>query len=306
MISFRYHIVSIVAVFLALAVGLLAGSAFVEPELVDQLRTQTDRLRNELAQRETELAQVRADVAALEAFAEAARDVLARDRLGGVSVVVVTLEGMDERLLGQTQTAVSEAGAELVATISARPTLVSGDPTEQGELATILGRPTADPVDLPGLAAASLAERLAPADRSGLAPEEDVLNALLSAGFLVPVGAGVTGTTLERIGTLGQAVVVLGGGPDEASALLPEAFALPLVRSLAARGVPVAAGEPLVTDVPFVALVREAGVTEVVTVDDLDRAMGGAALVLGLEQLLSTGRGGAYGVKDGANPLPEP
>jgi hypothetical protein len=41
-----------------------------------------------------------------------------------------------------------------------------------------------------------------------------------------------------------------------------------------------------------------------VTVDDLDQTMGGAALVLGLEELLATGNGGAYGVKDGAEPLP--
>jgi hypothetical protein len=32
--------------------------------------------------------------------------------------------------------------------------------------------------------------------------------------------------------------------------------------------------------------------------------MGGAALVLGLENLLASGTGGAYGVKDGAEPLP--
>jgi hypothetical protein len=32
--------------------------------------------------------------------------------------------------------------------------------------------------------------------------------------------------------------------------------------------------------------------------------MGGAALVLGLEDLLTSGNGGAYGVKDGAEPLP--
>lgn len=306
MISFRYHIVSIVAVFLALAVGLLAGSAFVEPELVDQLRTQTDRLRNELAQREVELTQMRADVAALEAFAEAARGVLARDRLTGVSVVVVTLEGMDERLLGQTQAAVSEAGGDLVATIVVRPTLVSDDPATQAELAGILGRPDEDPADLSGLAALALAERLAPDDRTGMEPQDDILNALLSAGFLAPVGAGVTASTLERIGTFGQAVVVLGGGPGEEAPIRPEAFAVPLVRSLASLRVPVAAGEPLVTDVPFVELVRQAGDVEVVTVDDLDRAMGAAALVLGLEQLLSTGRGGAYGVKEGAEPLPPP
>jgi hypothetical protein len=57
---------------------------------------------------------------------------------------------------------------------------------------------------------------------------------------------------------------------------------------------------------PYVALVRAAGLDGVVTVDDLDRAAGGSALVLGLDRLLSTGQGGDYGVKDGAEPLPPP
>jgi hypothetical protein len=68
----------------------------------------------------------------------------------------------------------------------------------------------------------------------------------------------------------------------------------------------VAAGESTTTAIPFVELVRDAGADGLVTVDDLDLNMGGAALVLGLDELLTTGRGGAYGVKDGAEPLPPP
>jgi hypothetical protein len=37
-----------------------------------------------------------------------------------------------------------------------------------------------------------------------------------------------------------------------------------------------------------------------VTVDDLDFSVGGAALVLGLERLLLLGQGGNYGIKAGA------
>ena len=51
MISFRYHIVTIIAVFLALAIGLLGGAAFVQPALQEQLQEQTDRLRNDLDDR---------------------------------------------------------------------------------------------------------------------------------------------------------------------------------------------------------------------------------------------------------------
>ena len=98
--------------------------------------------------------------------------------------------------------------------------------------------------------------------------------------------------------------MVLSGGRGEEPTLPPEAFAVPLVERLAELGVPVAAGESLLTDVPFVALVRADGTDGIVTVDDLDQVMGGAALVLGLDRPAHLGEGGDYGVKDGAEPLP--
>lgn len=306
MISLRYHIVTIVAVFLALAVGLLAGSAFVEPGLVEQLRGQTDDLRAQIGDLRGQLDRTRAEVSGLEAFAEGTLPYLTRDQLLGTEVVIVTIEGMDDALLTQTQAALSEAGAAVIAAMSVRPSLVSDDPDTQVELAGILGQTDAAPTDLPALAAGALAERLAPGDRRGVDPEDDLLNALLSAGFLAPVGAGVSGTTLAQIGQIDQVVVVLAGGPGEEPPIHPEVFSVPLVRSLDALGVPVAAGEPLVSDVSFVSALRAAGDEATVTVDDLDRTIGGAALVLGLEQLLDSGRGGAYGVKDGADPLPPP
>jgi hypothetical protein len=129
----------------------------------------------------------------------------------------------------------------------------------------------------------------------------EVLDDLLSAGFLAPIGSGPSQATLEEIGAPGQVVVVLSGGRGDEPTLPPEAFAVPLVERLAGLGVPVAAGESLLTDYPYVSLVRA---EDTVTVDDLDRSMGGAALVLGLEDLITSGTGGAYGVKDGAEPLP--
>jgi hypothetical protein len=129
------------------------------------------------------------------------------------------------------------------------------------------------------------------------------LTRLLSGGFLAPVGAPPGAATLEEIGAPGQVVLVLSGGEAEDPALPPEAFAVPLVEALAELGSPVAAGESLLATVPFVPLVSGEGV---VTVDDLDQAMGGAALVLGLDRLLATGEGGDFGAKDGAEPLPPP
>ena len=42
MISFRYHLVSIVAVFLALALGVVMGTTVVKQGVIDELRSRTD------------------------------------------------------------------------------------------------------------------------------------------------------------------------------------------------------------------------------------------------------------------------
>ena len=301
MISLRYHIVAIVAVFLALAVGVLVGGAFVQPALEERLRSQTD----EVSQRNDDLRQqideVRARVAATDAFVQAALPYLTEDRLLGRSVVVVTQEGVEDAVLGEAQRSLQEAGATVVAVISAREEIASEDPETQARLAELLGI-VGSPTDaLPALTASALAGRLANGG-DGAQPQDDLLAQLLSAGFLAPVGSGLSESTLAEIGADGQVVVVLGGGPDEAPVLPPEAFAAPLVDELAALDTPVAAGESTTTLSGFVEAVR--GAEGIVTVDDLDLSMGGAALVLGLDELLSTGQGGAYGIKDGAEPLP--
>ena len=61
MINLRYHIVSIVAVFLALGIGLALGSPFVDSILVNELKDQVDEFEIEqqdaLELRDTAIAQ---------------------------------------------------------------------------------------------------------------------------------------------------------------------------------------------------------------------------------------------------------
>ena len=300
MISFRAHVVTIVAVFLALAVGLLCGAAFVQPALQQELEKRTNELRDQNGELRSQIDEVRLEIGRLQGFADAALPHLTAGRLQGAKVVIVTQPGVQDEVLAEALAALSTGGAEVLTTISASDQLASTDPATQIQLAAVLGQPSVPPEELPALAAQALAERLS----SGSAqPGDDVLNDLLSAGFLAPVGAGPSEATLQEIGASGQVVLVLSGG-GEPSPLMPETFAVPLVRSLATLGVPVAAGESLLSDLPYVTLVRAGEDATTLTVDDLDQTMGGAALVLGLADLLATGRGGAYGVKDGSAPLP--
>ena len=301
MISFRYHIVTIAAVFLALAIGLLGGGAFLQPALQKELENRTEDLRRDLDARLEQIDDLRLEVAGLGAFSEAALPYLAEGRLLEVPVVVVTQVGVADEVRTEAIDALSAAGARVLTTVSASALLLSEEPAVREQLAEIVGEPAAAAEDLPGLAAAELAARLVA--QTPPSPEDDVLTRLLSGGFLAPVGAPPGAATLEEIGAPGQVVLVLSGGEAEDPALPPEAFAVPLVEALAELGSPVAAGESLLATVPFVPLVSGEGV---VTVDDLDQAMGGAALVLGLDRLLATGEGGDFGAKDGAEPLPPP
>lgn len=301
MISFRYHVVTIAAVFLALAIGLLGGGAFLQPVLQKELENRTQDLRSDLDARLEQIDELRLQVSGLAAFSEAALPYLAEGRLVGVPVVIVTQVGVADEVRAQALDALDLAGAEVLTTVSATALLVSEDPAVQQQLAEILDDPAAAPDHLPSLTAAALAARLvAPTPPP---PEDDVLTELLSGGFLAPVGPPPSSVTLDGLGAPGQVVLVLSGGQEEMP-LPPEAFAVPLAEGLAGQGSPVSAGEALQVAVPFVSLVRSAGLEGVVTVDDLDQAMGGAALVLGLDRLLLSGEGGDFGVKDGAEALP--
>lgn len=302
MISLRQHVVTIAAIFLALAVGVLGGGALLQPALQNELEQQTKELSDANAELREQIDEVRAEVGAFRRFADAAMPLLTADRLVGRTAVIVVLDGVEDAVLGQAQSALAEAGTEVVAVLSTLPTLASEEPDVRVRLAEIVGQPEASGEDLVVEVAAALARRLA-SGSDGTAPEPDVLNQLLSAGFL---DTNTSEDALDRIGLPSQLVVVIAGGPTEEPLLPLEDFAVPLVATLEDLGVPVAAGESATTAVPFVAGVNDASDGGVVTVDDLDLSMGGAALVLGLDRLLTSGDGGAYGFKDGADLLPPP
>jgi uncharacterized coiled-coil protein SlyX len=303
-ISFRQHVVTIVAIFLALALGMLAGSAFIQPRLVDQLRTQVQDQRRTMDDLRAQVGELRDRLAAERAFNDAALGHLTQGRLLGQRIVVVAQEGLDDGALDEARRALEEAGATPVVLV-ARATLAPAGADAQAALAELLGRPDADPAELPALAARALAERLA-TDVRRAPPQADLLRILLDDGYLAPADAGLSEEVLAAVGGARQPVLVLAGGADADPAMPPEAFAVPLVERLAALGLPVAAGEPVATAVPFVDLLRRGGPDGVVTVDDVDESRGGAALVLGLQRLILTGEGGDYGVKDGSEPLPPP
>jgi len=284
LISWRYHVVSIVAVMLALALGVLAGTTFVGDPLVKILQRRTtsaeDRASAYLAERDR-----------LSGYANETVPYLETGRLTGIHAVLIVQEPIDNGLLNQTLGALQTSGADVVAQITVTPAIV--DAAKQSDLAAIVGPAGTDPNGLPGALAAELADRLAfgPSPRG-----PDLLDRL--KGFLdVVVAPGGDVSSIRGANTM---AIVLAGGTGE-PAIASARFLEPLVRDLATTSaIPTAAGESIDSTYGFVPQVRGDGAIpdgSVVTVDDLDQSYGGVALVLGLARLVASPNGGGdYGV----------
>ncbi|MFM8998955.1 MAG: copper transporter [Actinomycetota bacterium] len=292
MLSPRYHLVSIVAIFLALGLGLLAGSSFGQPTLVGQLqeRTEAQLRRIEELRDEVDVERARAD--ALAAYANASAPILLAGRLAGSRVVVVTQEGVPSELETSVLEALDVAGARVLVTLAAQPSLTGADPTDAVALGALLGPSGADgATPWPTRAGALLAQRfaapLAPIDAAG-----DLLVGLLDGGFLAARDGSLDDETRSEIHAAGFLVVVLGGTDADAPPLATRPFVEALVAGLADAGVPVgaaetsAAGDPWVGDVPT---------DTAITVVGAEAPPGAVALVLGLLDAAAPGEGGAYG-----------
>lgn len=282
MLDFRWYLATLTAILVALAAGILVGSAALgqdtwamqESRLVADIEGRLRDLRDEEAQRQRDLAALQQQLAAARSFEDAATAWLVHDRLGGVRLSVVAAEAGD--VLAGVEEALRAAGAELAWTVDV-PARWTADPKLDG----VLGRNAT-----PEAVAARLGEALAAGDRL-------TLKALADAGAIRVEPASPTSTPDAQEGAAdpSRAVVVLvgrGKSPD----IRP---LVAMVRAAAREGARVVVATP--SDSAFdIAAVTGPGVA---VVDDLDRPAGLAALVFG-----AAGFDGHFGFKPGGVPLP--
>jgi Copper transport outer membrane protein, MctB len=313
LISFRYHLVTIVAVFLALGLGVLAGTTVLDQGLVSNLKERTRAAEHETARVSRELSAIRDQAGQLRDLLQQATPLLIEGRLTGNGVVVVTYDGSDQAARNEAVNALQQSGADVVAILAVTGKMAAVDPSSRSELASLLGLPSADaeaptpkanssPRALVRQAAQSLADRLAVGARpGGLPPTKggvDLLSGLLDKGFLK---SSVAPGEIPEVGGPDQVVLVVTGG-DRPPPVPVSGFMVPLVEELDAHpAVWVAVGQSFGrSPEPLVPLVRRdsslAG-DRMVTIDDLDpEHFGGVQLVLALETLVEQARGGDYGI----------
>lgn len=279
MISWRYHVVSIVAVILAFGLGILAGTSVVGDRFARDLQLNYDEA---IGERDAAL-----DMVALQQrFADALGPTLRDGVLTGEEAVVVTVAGVD----GPAQIAVDEltaAGADVLATltIDRRLTDVPDDDTVS-VIEEILGVTGTDPDSLEARIADALAVRLA----VGPDGDTDLLGALLAAG-LITADRDLDEDALLGIGGAGQLVVVAAGGRSLPDRVSPQTLLVPFFQRLVQLGTPTSGVGPTDDSFGLVSAIREApGIADCasVTVDDLDlEVIGGITMVMGIEQFLA-------------------
>ncbi|WP_053615976.1 copper transporter [Nocardiopsis sp. NRRL B-16309] len=118
MIDFRYHLVSIIAVFLALTVGLALGTTMLQDPLLNTLQSETADLRGQSEELRLERDAAERVNDGADDLSEAAAEDLLEDRLRGLGVAVVVAPGADADMAAALSTRVEDAGGEVVGRIS--------------------------------------------------------------------------------------------------------------------------------------------------------------------------------------------
>ncbi|MDQ1467003.1 MAG: hypothetical protein QOH10_1418 [Actinomycetota bacterium] len=318
MINFRFHLVSLVAVFLALTVGIVVGATIVNQAIVTGLNDRIDRVEKNADAQRSENNALSTSARQMESYLETAAPYVVEGRLTAVPVVVVAEHGVDRGMVRNVVTLLQDAGAQAPAIVWLQSKWRLDQPAARAQLAEIIGEAPSN-AGLRADALDALAHRLGTAVSLSRAspsttttttattgPPADLLGALSAAGFVSIDAVGASGTTdLSTFPSAGARAVVVGG---RASDLVTDPAVTPMVAAFSALAVPTVAGEvyrvadgqpprgttlaPIRNDSKLDAVVS--------TVDDIDLVQGRVAVVLATADA-GESKVGQYGYGKGAD-----
>jgi hypothetical protein len=149
-IDFRYHLVSIVAVFLALGLGLLLGSTELKPYLLRGLENTSKAQKREIDSLIGTQRQLTLEINRNQQFAQAAERQLLGQVLAGQHVVLVAAPGAPSQVVtGISQLLATYSGAAVTGEIQLQPSMLDISPSTQHRLSA-LAQQLAPNVVVPG------------------------------------------------------------------------------------------------------------------------------------------------------------
>ncbi|MCZ2812152.1 copper transporter [Modestobacter sp. VKM Ac-2979] len=315
MIDFRYHLVSLIAVFLAVALGIVIGTTQLNGPVLTNLQSQVTALQEDKRLLEDETRQLQTTLDQVGSFEEAVGPALVADTLAGRSVLLVV---GSEDVPAETVEGITALLADAGATVTGALRLPEGfgDPANESGLRSYLTGPGLPPGVTPAetddtgeLLADVLADVLvvpgADSEEAGVVPDAaataSVLAGLEELEVLSRDTASVAPADFAVLLTAGTAS---GDDAEERTTALVQ-----LATALDARGSgAVIAGDlASVEDGGLVGAVRaDRPVSDgLSTIDNADTPAGQISTVLALVAE-ATDTSGQYGVGEGTQPVPTP
>jgi Copper transport outer membrane protein, MctB len=320
-IDFRYHLVSIVAVFLALAIGIVLGSTALQGSTIDGLRALSDSLQNQLNAASAQRGGYEQAAGASDAFLQTAEPKLLSGMLTGTKIVLVTEPGAPSAVIDGIEKAAGYAGAAISGTVALQPKFndLSGATRSSlsainAQLAALDGIGLAPPADEQTVQQQEAAQLIAAAilqqtvGQPGLAASDaqNLLKTYVQAGYLtISGGAPTGGATMAVVVT---APATSADGPDEPADEVLLAVAAQFAEASAATLV---AGPVTSSSAPAsaISVLRSSSVSgQVSSVDNADTRVGQISTIWALADQLAGAKPNSYGISGASavSPVPLP
>jgi hypothetical protein len=299
-INFRYHVVSLTAVFLALAIGLVVGTAALNGPVADSLKNQVSALSKDNSNFRDQANQYRDELNRTQDFAAELAPALLDGKLAGRRILLVALPGSQD-YVDQVKQMLTVAGATITAKVTVQDKFF--DPvnnTELLDLAATGSQPTIPSTGLPlnsdgvetssALLALGLqqhAQEVSPADLTAL------LTAYTKQGYIA-VDNGAKGDA-------DSTVIVAGLPAVDKDAAKKAQSAVTLATEFGKERPLVVAGNG-VGDGNLISEIRADPtlVKTISTVDNGSTTQGQVATAMAVVERVVQGRAGQYGVSAGA------
>jgi hypothetical protein len=298
-ISFRYHVVSLVAVFLALALGVVVGTTALNGPITTNLRQQVDSLKNERTSLAGQNRTLQSNADNANQFAASFGPKIVASTLKNRRVVIIGMPGAASGIKDGTSKEIVAAGG----VVTGRIQLTSDytDPRRGNDIKSLVTAVhpiglTLPAVDDAGVLAGSLLGFVLLSERAQQTDIEQVMAGFASLQMLKVESGDVSAADLAVVVSSGTLPLADAGGIDQLSLVTG------LQQTKAQADTVVAGDTESSTLGGLVALVRSNNKVAVSTVDDADTAMGQVATVLALTEA-AAGKDGAYGTGSGAQAL---
>lgn len=274
--GFRYHVVTLAAIFLALGVGIVIGSSFVQSAIVEQQTRQLTALREQFNR---DVQPLREENRHYDDALTTLVPALIQNRLLGSRVALIQTGDYPEAMRRVRET-IEQAGGRVVNQTALSGQFLSRLQTQSDKLLARLQELRPNATADTRLVFQVLSEAVTQGS-----PRED-FDALIDAGLLTREGDYSRGC---------EVVILVGGGLEEREGRV-EAVDVPLVLSLRQQNATLLAVEPRSVGASYITALRG---SDLMTIDDVDTDLGRLALVAAIP-LARRGERGNFGVKETA------